>query len=103
MLCPNEQKFLKPIYNVTRKGRPFILTKIHQQVFEEIKTRLSKPPVLHLPDNREMFQLFPYIQQQTQHYINFKNCPPKSIGIASKRLPLVAVNYSVMELGLLGL
>ena len=58
MFCPNLQKLLKPIYDLTRKDRPFISIKIHWEAFEEIKTRLLKPPVLHLPDNRGRFQLF---------------------------------------------
>ena len=46
MFCPNLQKLLKPIYVLSRKGRPFIWTKIHQEAFEDIKARLLKPLVL---------------------------------------------------------
>ena len=37
MFCPELQKFLKPIYDLTRKGRQFIWGEEHQEAFEEIK------------------------------------------------------------------
>ena len=58
IFCPNLQKLLKPIYDLTRKGIPFQWTTEYQQEFEEIKVRLLKPPLLHLPDIRGRFQLF---------------------------------------------
>ena len=42
MFCPELQKLLKPIYDLTRKGRPFIWGKEQQDSFEEIKHRLIK-------------------------------------------------------------
>ena len=36
------------MYDLTRKGRPFIWGKEQQDSFEEIKCRLVKPPVLHM-------------------------------------------------------
>ena len=50
IFCPELQKLLKPIYDLTRKGRQFIWGEEQQTTFEEIKGRLQKPPVLHLPD-----------------------------------------------------
>ena len=50
MFCPGLQKLLKPIYDLTRKGRPFIWGKEQQDSFKEIKCRLIKPPVLHMPN-----------------------------------------------------
>ena len=49
---------LKTIYDLTRTGRFFIQTKLHQEAYEEIKSRLLKPFVLHLPDYRSTFLLF---------------------------------------------
>ena len=40
MFCPELQKLLKPIYDLTRKGRPFNWGKEQQDSFEEIKCRL---------------------------------------------------------------
>ena len=45
MFCPELQKLLKPIYDLTRKGKPFYFGKEQQDSFEEIKHRLIKPPV----------------------------------------------------------
>ena len=45
MFCPELQKLLKPIYDLTRKGKPFFGEKEQQDSFEEIKHRLIKPPV----------------------------------------------------------
>ena len=43
MFCPELHKLLKPIYDLTRKGRPSIWAKEQQDSFEEIKCRLIKP------------------------------------------------------------
>ena len=51
LFCPELQKLLKPIYNLTRKGRQFIWGGEQQLALEEIKSRLTKPPVLHLPNS----------------------------------------------------
>ena len=52
MFCPELQKLLKPTYNLTRKGRPFIWGKEQQDSFEEINCRLIRPPVLHMPNKK---------------------------------------------------
>ena len=41
-----------------RKGRQFVWGKEHQEAFEEIKWRLQKPPVLHMPVKVGRFQLY---------------------------------------------
>ena len=50
IFCPELQKLLKPIFDLTTKGRQFIWGEEHQKAFDEIKHRLQRPPVLHLPD-----------------------------------------------------
>ena len=52
IFCQDLQKLLKPIYDLMRKGRLFIWEQEQQVAFEEIKKRLQKPPILHLPDNK---------------------------------------------------
>ena len=52
MFCPELQKLLKPIYDLTRKGRQYIWDKEQQNAFEEIKCILIKPPVLQMPWHR---------------------------------------------------
>ena len=48
IFCPKLQKLLKPIYDLTKKGKQ--LEEEQQKAFDEIKCRLQRPPVLHLPD-----------------------------------------------------
>ena len=50
LFCPNLQKLLAPMYDLTRKGKPFLWTENHQQTIDQIKNLLAKPPVLNLPD-----------------------------------------------------
>ena len=59
IFCPELQKLLKPIYDLTRKGRQFIWGGEQQKAFDEIKHRLQRPPVLHLPNRHGQFN---YIQ-----------------------------------------
>ena len=49
MFCPELQKLLRPIYDLTMKGRPFVWEK-EQDFFVEIECRLIKAPVLHMPN-----------------------------------------------------
>ena len=58
MFCLELQKLLKPIYDLTRKGRPFHWWKEQQDSFVEIKHRLVKPPVLHMPNKAGRFHLY---------------------------------------------
>ena len=50
IFCPELQKLLKLIYDLTRKGKQFLWEEEQQKAFDEIKCRLQRPPVLHLPD-----------------------------------------------------
>ena len=58
IFCPELQKPLKPIYDITKKGRHFVWEEEQQKTFEEIKARLQKPPVLSMPDKRCRFILY---------------------------------------------
>ena len=58
MFCPELQKLLKAIYDLTRKGRPFHWGKEQQDSLREIKCRLVKPPVLHMPNKMGRFHLY---------------------------------------------
>ena len=57
LFCPELQKLLKPIYDLTTEGRQSVWGE-EQVAFEEIKSRLVKPPVLHLPDSNRRFHLY---------------------------------------------
>ena len=105
IFCSDLQKLLKPIYDLTRKGRFFNWQQEQQIAFEEIKNRLPKPPILHLPDNKGRFHLY----SDTSKYATWsalyqiQNGKPKLIAYASKRLPEAAQNYSITELEMCGL
>ena len=43
IFCPKLQKLLKPIYDLTRKGRQFIWGEEQQKAFDDIKLRLQRP------------------------------------------------------------
>ena len=55
LFSPKLQKLLKPICALTKKGRQFIQGEEQQIAFEEIKSRLIKPP-----DNKEISFIFRY-------------------------------------------
>ena len=105
MFCPELQKLLKPIYDLTRKGRPFIWGKEQQDSFKEIKCRLIKPLVLHMPNKTGRFHL----HSDTSKFATgsalyqIQNGKPKLIAHASRRLPEAAKSYSITELELCGL
>ena len=105
MFCPELQKLLKPIYDLTRKGRPFIWGKEQQDSLEEIKCRLIKLPVLHMPNKMGRFHLYTdtskFATGSTLYQV--QNGKPKLIAYARKRLPEAAKSYSITELELGGL
>ena len=100
MFCPELQKLLKPIYDLTRKGRPFNWGKEQQDLFEKIKRRLIKPPVLHMPNKTGRFHLYSdtskFATGSTLYQI--ENGKPKLIAYMRKRLPKATKNYSITEL-----
>ena len=105
IFCLELQKLLKLIYELTKKGRPFIWGDEQQKAFHEIKSRLLKPPVLSMPDKRGRFLLYldssKYATGSTLYQV--QNGRPKLIAYASKRMPEAARNYSVTELEMCGL
>ena len=105
MFCLELQKLLKPIYDLTRKGRPFNWRKEQQDSFEEIKCRLVKPPVLHMPNKTGRFHSYSDTSKFAtgSALYQIQNGKPKLIAYASKRLPGAAKSYSITELELCGL
>ena len=101
MFCSELLKLLKPIYDLTRKGKSFYWGK-EQDSFEEIKCRLMKLPVLHMPNKTGRFHLY----SDTSNFATgsalyqIQGGKPKLISYASKTLPEAAINYSITELEL---
>ena len=93
MFCPELQKLLKPIYDLTRKGRHFIWGKEQQEAFEEIKSRLVKAPVLHMPNCEGRFHLYSDMSKFAAGSASYRiqNGKLKLIAYASKRLPEAAI------------
>ena len=105
MFCPELKKLLKPIYELTKKGRRFIWGKEQQEAFDEIKARLQKPPVLSMPDKRGRFTLYSDTSKHTTGTALYRvqDGSPRLIAYASKRMPEAAKNYSITELEMCGL
>ena len=102
MFCPELQKWLKPIYDLIRKGRPFNWGKEQQNSFEEIKCRLIKPLVLHMQNTTGRFHLYSDTSKFAtgSSLYQVQNGKPKLIAYASKRLSEAMRNYSITELEL---
>ena len=105
IFCPHLQKLLNPIYDLTRKVREFIWEEEQQLTFEDIKHRLVKPPVLHLPDSKGRFHVYSDTSKfaTASALYQIQNGKHKLIAYASKRLPEAARNYSITELEMCGL
>ena len=105
MFCPELQKLLKPIYNLTRIGRPFVWGKEQHDSFEEIKCRLIKSPVLHMSNKTGRFHLYSDASKfATGSALNqIQNGKLKLIAYTRKRLPEAVKSYSITEPELCGL
>ena len=105
IICPEFQKLLKPIYELTKKGRHFIWGTEQQETFDEIKARLQKPSVFSMPDKRGRFTLYSDISRHAtgSALYQVQDGSPKLIAYASKRMPEAAKNYSITELEICGL
>ena len=100
IFCPHLQKWLGPIYDLTRKGHPFCWTEMHQESFDTIKKQMASAPVLSLPDGHRRYCL--YSDTSKTHtgsaLWQFQFGKPRLIGYASKSLPQACANYSITEL-----
>ena len=96
------QKLLKLIYDLTRKGRHFIWGKKQQEAFKEIKRRLGRAPVLHMPNHEGRSHLYSDTSKFTagSTLYQIQNGKPKLIAYVSKRLPEAVRSYTITELEL---
>ena len=105
IFCLELQGLLKSIYDLMQKGKHFIWGKEQQEAFIEIKSRLQRPPILHLSDWQGRFQLYSDTSKFAtgSALYQIQNGQPKLIAYASKRMPEAARNYSITELEMCGL
>ena len=105
LFCPDSQKLLRPIVELTRKDRPFIWGEAQERAFNEVKLRLKNPPVLHLPRAEGRFILYSdtSIEGTGSSLWQIQEGKPRLIGYASKILPEACSRYSVTELEMTGL
>ena len=99
IFCPHLQKLLGPIYDLTKKGRPFVWTEEHEKNFKIIKKQLASAPVLSLPNGTGRYIL--YSDTSKTHtgraLWQIQNGKPRLIGYASKSLPSACANYGITE------
>ena len=105
IFCRYLQKLLKPVYDLTKKGRPFIWQEEQKQTFGTIKDRMITPPILYLPKPGGRFIL--YCDSSRNHtgssLWQVQEGNPGLIGYTSKSLPAPSLNYSVTELEMTGM
>ena len=89
MFCPELQKLLKLIYDLSKKGKPFLWEKEQQEAFEEIKKRMLKSPVLSMPYRKGRFILYSDTSKIATGSMLYQHQDgkPRLIAYASKRMP----------------
>ena len=105
LFCKDLQCLLRPIVELTQKGRPFKWGPEQEKSFRQIKKQLQRPPVLHLP--RADGQVILYSDTSREgtgsSLWQVQEGKPRLIGFASKTLPEACQRYSVTELEMTGL
>ena len=99
------QTLLKPIVELTRKGIPFVWGQEQEKAFKEVKSRLTSPPVLHLPKAEGRFILYSdtSVEGTGSSLWQMQEGKARLLGYASKTLPEACSRYSVTELEMMGL
>ena len=99
------QTLLKPIVELTRKGRPFVWGQEQERAFKEVKLRLTNPPVLHLPKAEGKFILYSdtSVEGTGSSLWQMQEGKAKLIGYANKTLPEACSRYSATDLEMTGL
>ena len=77
--------------------------KRQEEAFQEVKHRISRPPVLHLPRAIDRLVLFSDTSKVGTGSSLWQDGKPCLIGYASKTLPEACSRYSVTELEMTGL
>ena len=96
---------LSPIYQLTRKGIPWEWTKECQQAFDKIKTDLTNPPVLVMPNDKGHFVLVSDMSTTGCGATLYQEIDGmyRIVAYYSKKLPDAVKRYSISELELTGI
>ena len=91
LFCPQLQKLLKPIYDLTSKGRVFHWGTEQQEAFYEIKRCLQKSSILYMPHNKRRFHFSSDICKFAfgSALFQIQNGQPRLIAYARQRIPRV--------------
>ena len=89
----------------TRKGRPFVWYPEQDKAFTQVKSRLTSPPVLHLPKTEGRFILYSdtSVEGTGSSLLQMQEGKARLLGYANKTLPKACSRYSVTELEMTGL
>ena len=100
LFCPDLQTLLKPIVELTRKGGPFVWDQEQEKAFKEVKSRLTSPPVLHLPKAEGRFISYSdtNVEGTGSSLWQMQEGKARMLGYACKTLPEACSRYSVTEL-----
>ncbi|WVZ75863.1 hypothetical protein U9M48_023887 [Paspalum notatum var. saurae] len=91
-------KIAKPMTSLLEKGVPFIWTKERQAAFDELKKRLTKVPMLTLPDLTKSFIVYYDASKEGLGYVLMQE--GKVIAYATRQLRKHEVNYPTHDLEL---
>ena len=105
LFCPDLQTLLKPIVELTRKGRPFVWGQEQEMAIKEVQSMLTSPPVLHLPKAEGRFILYSdtSVEGAGSSLWQMQEGKARLLGYASRTLPETCSRYSVTELEMTGL
>ena len=106
MFCPELQKLLKPIYDLTKKGRPFLWGKEQQDAhLKKSRVECKNLQFSVCSDRKGRFILYSDTSKLVTGSILYQlqDGKPRLIAYVSKRMPEAAKNYSITELEMCGL
>jgi transposase InsO family protein len=103
--CPSLAEVAEPLYGLTHLNRSFEWTDKHEEAFENIKSMLTNPPLLKIPNPKFPFVISTDASDKAlgavlSQPINGKEFP---IAFASRLLSEAEKNYSVIEKELLAI
>ena len=98
-------KVAKPLYNLLKKEATFDFSPICHESFNELKEKLTTPPILQYPDFEKEFILTTDASQQAVGAVLSQGVVGKDLPIAyaSRTLNKAECNYSTIERELLGI